>query len=70
MELFVTRESPEWIVMNKISQRGETPLGDVLKPRAHDFVGEKGARRLKNKVPGAPLTLTCGTTLSRQAIIC
>ena len=54
--------------MNKISQRGETPLGDGLRPRAHGSVGEKGAGSRKNKVSGTSLTLTGGTALSRQVI--
>lgn len=61
-ELLVTCESPEpasgYIAMNKISQTGEIPLGDVLKSQEHMILLGEQSRSRKNTVPGSPLTLT------------
>lgn len=48
--------------VDKISQRGEIPLGDVLTPRAPGSIQGELCEDRKNQVPGSPLALTRGIT--------
>ena len=55
-ELSVTSESPGPAskASGNISQREGTPLGNILKPRAHDSTQGEWCKEQEKRVPGSP----------------